>query len=78
MKTTAYIIRNGEVIAETKTELKNGASVKYAFEKCEEALNANREFNLVNARTAKISRNKKWANKTQDFANEINSGEFFI
>lgn len=76
--TTAYLIKNGEVIAETETELKNGASVKYAFEKCAEALNANREFNLVNARTAKISRAKKWANKTEEVAIEINSGEFFI
>lgn len=78
MKTLAYIIKDNVVIAETETELKNGSTVRYAFNVCKEAINADRKYNLVNARIAKISRAKKYQNKTQEYAKEINSAEFLI
>ena len=80
MTTTAYIIANDEIIAKVSTDLKNGAEVEYAYNSTKEAINANREVNLVNAKWGKISRAKKWA--SQDFdcdtAKEVNPSEFLI
>jgi len=63
MKTFAYIVlvKNKEAIAMIETSLKNGAEIKYATAKSLNALNADREFDLVNASPAKISRAKKYA-----------------
>lgn len=83
MKTKAYIIKNNQIIAEVKTELKNGESVRFAYQKTRESIDANREFSLVNARDGKISRAKKWLKEAEkryqtDYAIEINEGEFCI
>ncbi len=80
MTTSAYIIKNDTLIASVNTDLKNGSSVCYAYNKCEEAIDASRDFNLVNARIGKISRAKKWAKKSWEVesAIEINKGEFLI
>lgn len=79
--TTAYIIRNNKFIATIDTDLKNGAEVAYAFNRCEEKINANREWNLVNAKYGKVSRAKKWQ-KEAALSNEtgisISPDEFYI
>lgn len=79
----SYIIKNNAIIAKTSEALKSGAVVEYAFHTCKEEINADREFNLVNAKTAKISNAKKWDaeyKKSDDqlTASEINPGEFLI
>jgi hypothetical protein len=68
----SYIIKNNELIAETMQNYKNGASVEYAFDTSKEALNADIDFCLVNARCAKISNAKKWENQITDLATEVN------
>jgi len=81
-KTTAAIVRNGEVIAAIDTVLKNGTQVTYAYEICEEALDMSREWNLVNKKAAKISRAKKYLSnliyQDIDLAKEINEKEFYV
>ena len=78
----AFIIKNQELICYCETNLKNGEIVEYSYQKSEESINANRDFNLVNARTAKISRAKKWLKIYEksivDSAIEINEGEFYV
>ena len=82
MKTTAFIVSNNEIVAQVTTDLNNQATVIFSNKKAKEEINANREYNLINASHGKISRAKKWFNKakTQDvnFATEINIGEFLI
>ncbi len=79
-----YIIRNGEVIATVDTELKNGTVIEYAFQKGKEELDTNREYNLINSKTGKISRAKKYNQYRHEIAAigmhaiEINPKEFFI
>jgi len=78
-KSNAYIIKNGEVIASTTTNLKNGASIEFSYQICQENINASREYNLVNSSTGKISRAKKWDYEARCVcrsAIEINPGEF--
>lgn len=77
----AFIISGGELIATVKTNLKNGTAIEYSYSKCKEAINADREFNLVNAQSGKISRAKKYMkdyNYCENWATEINPGEFFV
>lgn len=76
----AYLIHKNEVIAIVDTNLKNGAEVEFSSVKVEEHINANREYNLVSAQTAKISRAKKWEAKSQyvGYATEINPAEFLL
>lgn len=78
----AYIIKDGQVIAQAKTALKNGSDVEFSRDSCEEALNASKSVNLVNARWGKISRAKKWDKATERSfllsAKEVNEGEFLI
>lgn len=82
MKTTAFIISNNEIIAQVTTDLKNQSAVTFSTQKVKEEINANREWNLLNAANGKISRAKKWfdKSKTQDvnFGTELNEGEFLI
>jgi hypothetical protein len=80
MKTSAYIIKDGKIIATIDTALKNGANVVFSRKKCVEAINASRGFNLVNAQTGKVSRAKKWEKESYqvESATEINEGEFLI
>lgn len=80
----SYIISNdNELIAKVRAgEQPPGLEVKYGFEKSKEAINAARDYNLVNARTGKISNAKKWdkvfAESECGFATEINPGEFLV
>ena len=59
--TIAYLIKDNKIICELKTTLKSGRNVEFSSSYCEEFLNANREYNLINAKTAKISRAKNGA-----------------
>lgn len=79
----AYIIVDGSPVARTAAAAEAG-DCKYGFEKAAEAINANRQWNLVNARNGKISNAVKWEgwertnNTILPFATQINPGEFFV
>lgn len=77
---TKYLVKKGKAIAIVHTNLKTGETVKYSTNKTKNALNASREYDLVNANTAIISKNKKYDknNFELDIAVEINEGEFLI
>jgi hypothetical protein len=82
-KTSAVIIRNGEIICSVNTSLKNGADVEYGYHKIKEAINASIDHRVINTKDGKISRSKKYLESDQylqsdDFGLEINKGEFFI
>ena len=79
----SYIIANGSIIAKINAELASGTEVTFSRQRCEESINAAREWNLVNAQAGKIGNGAKWDAKwakSEDgrFATEINSGEYFI
>lgn len=80
--TTKYIVSGREVIAMVAGDAKAGAC-RYAYLRCREAIDANREFNLVNARRGRVT-SAKWAEKEValtgdvDLAVELNPGEFFV
>ena len=81
----SYIIANGNIVAKINAELASGTEVTFSRQRCEEAINASREWNLVNANRGKIGNGAAWDRKWQrmcveqcDFATEINPGEFFV
>lgn len=80
----SYIIAGNKLIAKvTGNEQPSGADVKFGTLTCSEAINADRDVNLINARTGKISNAAKWDAvwaRTEDgrFASEVNPGEFLI
>ncbi len=77
----SYLIKNNQVIAETRETLKSGTEVKASFQCSKESINADREVNLVNAFWVKVSNAKKWANDkyfTNTFAEEVNDGEYLL
>ena len=77
----AYVITgDGFLAARIVTALPAGAVVRVGFQRCAEAIDANRKWNLVNANWAKISRAKKWA-KVPAFdydAEEIAPGVLYL
>lgn len=78
-----FIIANNSIIAKINAPAEVGASVKFSSQRCEEAINASREWNLVNARDGKISDAAKWHKvwarmEESRAAVEINPGEFYI
>lgn len=79
----AYIINNhNEPIARIDGEAKSG-HCRYAFQKTAEAIDANRHWNLVNARSGRISNAKRWQEweRKHDLlptAIEINPGHYFL
>lgn len=81
----SYIIANGAIIAKIEAPMKSGTEVRFSRDRCEEALDAAREWNLVNARPGRIGNgaawDRKWA-RTEgaacEYATEINPGDFFI
>lgn len=80
----SYIIntRTNEIVAVTSASAAAG-ECSYSFNRTAEAIDASREFNLVNASTGKISNAKKWDaayKKMQDcpVATQINASEFFV
>lgn len=79
----SYIISNhGELIAKTEAHLPSAASVRYGQERSREEIDANREYNLVNAKDGKISNAKRWdaeyRNSEAGMAVELNPGEFLV
>ena len=78
-----FIVANNSIIAKINAAAQAGEYVKFSSQRCEEAINASREWNLVNARNGKISNAVKW-HKIWDrmadcrYAVEINPGEYFI
>lgn len=77
----AYIIKSGKLIVAIESSLPSGTPVSFAFNKAIESINANREFNLVNATRGKISRSKKYYEESLELnccATEINPREFYI
>lgn len=78
-----YIIADGRPVARAQAHTPAGPC-RYAFQRSAEAIDANREWNLVNARRAKTSSAKKWQNWEADngvelpVAIELNPGEYFI
>ena len=85
-----FIIANNSIIAKIDADAKAnaGESVKFSRQRCEEAINAGREWNLVNASYGKISDAAKWHKAwgrmcgeeqcEHGSAVEINPGEYFI
>lgn len=79
----SYIIKNNAVIAKIDATLESGVSVAFASNTCKEEIDAARELNLVNAKSATISNAKKWEAawaKSEDtrYGREINPGEFLV
>jgi hypothetical protein len=72
----SYLINSqGEVVATTSLALKSGAMVRASFEVCEEAIDANRTHNLINARSYKASNAKKYdRSRCEVVAVAINGG----
>ena len=63
----SYLTRNGELVATTSKDLKSGAVVSVAHTSTKEAINANRDVNLVNAFNVTVSNAKKWARKECEY-----------
>ena len=75
----AYLIKDGNVIATLETMLKSGTQVQFAYITCKEQIDQSRDFNLVNAKTAKVSYSKKWDRVfVEHSAIEINTNEFLL
>lgn len=73
-------VKTGELVTYTTKKLKSGERVQVAFNRCKESINANREWNLVNAIECKASNAKKWEKEINyaDSCVEINENEFYI
>ena len=73
----SFLIKDNKVIA--KVADRESGDVMFSYVKTKEDIDANREFNLVNAQHGKISNAKKWESaKYYDFGKEINKDEYFI
>lgn len=80
--THSYIVAGNTLIARIPAR-HSGEVVKFASTASAEALNANRDKNLVNARSGMVSNAKKWVvvyAKTEKVTSaiEINPGEFLL
>lgn len=83
--TTTFIIADSRPVAYLPPASTTPAGAcRYGFQRSAEALDANREWNLVNARKGKISSAAKWQNWGKKnnvelpVAMELNPGEFLI
>lgn len=75
----SYIINQDQQLIANVGDMPSGKTVQYAFHTTPNALDANREFDLVNPRHGKISNAKRWAGKEAvGHAKEINKDEFLI
>ena len=76
------ISSDNQLIAKVSEVLKSGTQVRFSAHTCAEAIDANREFNLVNAAWGKISNAKKWEkvymNSYAGIATMINEGDYII
>ena len=73
-------VKTGELVTYTSKKLKSGERVLVSFDRCKEEINANRDWNLVNAFECKASNAKKWDKETHyaDSCIELNENEFYI
>ena len=75
-------VKTNELIAYTSKALKSGERVQVSFDRTKNALNANREFDLVNSFECKASNAKKWGKISENYfahaCTEINENEFYI
>lgn len=80
---SSLIISDGKPVARVSGTAPAGACL-YGWERCKDALNANREWNLANARKGKVSNAAKWQNWEArhdvllPVADEMNEREFFL
>ena len=77
---TVILNNQGQVVATLRKNMRNRKGVKYAYHKCKEQINANREFNLVNAQSGVTSNDLKYSDDAAyaPLAEEINLGEYYI
>jgi hypothetical protein len=84
VKNHSYILDcDDTVIAKTDKYEKSGTRVMYSRYVCEEAIDANREYNLVNSSIGRISNSKKSAEQAMEdwdlpLAEEINEREYVL
>jgi hypothetical protein len=84
MSTYQYICGSGpEGVPVAYTQTETTGQVRYAWQFCEESIDASREYNLVNAHWGKVSRAKKWDKWERrhgelPYAKEVSPGEFLI
>lgn len=79
----SFIIHNGRLIAKTPRQIKSGTPVIFSTQRVEERINADRDWNLLNASHGKVSNDKKWDEKYMKSegcftAEEINYLEFLV
>ena len=73
----SFLIKDNKLIA--KVADRESGDVMFSYVKTEEDIDANREFNLVNAQHGKISNAKKWEkSECFDLGKEINDDEYFV
>ncbi len=75
-------VKTNELVTRTSKKLKSGERVKVSFNRSKNALNADREWDLVNAIECKASNAKKWdtvpSYSYADHCVELNPNEFYI
>lgn len=79
----SYLINsNGELEAYTSKRLKSGQVVLVSYDRCKNGIDANKEYDLVNAFECKVSNAKKWDKFCESYyagsCLEINENEFYI
>lgn len=80
---SSFIINDGTPVARI-SETATAGVCRYSRQRCKEALNTNRDWNLVNARKGTVSNAARWQNwelrnnVLLPFAEEINEREFFV
>jgi len=74
----AYIVQNQVIIAYVNTDLKVFTVVDFSGHRCSESIDANREFNLVNAKSGRIARGAKWDKMTQSGFSNIPYAELMV
>lgn len=72
-----------EIVAFLDTDLKSGTEVEYSSQRSSDALNADREYSLVNARTGRISKAREYLEEFEGeedewIAIENEEGEFYL
>lgn len=81
--TSSFIISDGTPVARISGTATAGVCW-YSWQRCREALNTNRDWNLVSARKGTVSNAARWQNwelrndVLLPLAEEINEREFFV
>ena len=80
--TPAYLISDDELLAVVLTDRPAGPA-RYSYDRCAEAIDANRGYNLVGSSSCRVSRAAKWADIERrtidvDTAIELSPGQFWV